>query len=178
MAKLQVTNNIFRYKDTGYNIAHISAIRLIQRNLTNKKIEIPSKISFEPVFKYFIFTLLGGFMSFISMKENNGSIFLISIIISIVLAIITRVKYIAYVERKNKIQAIKNRNNSSIMYGIRITFSNGTEKDFESTNEQTIIKINDAIRQAMNKENVSISLDNVNIEIHDSNNVDIAKIGV
>jgi len=64
------------------------------------------------------------------------------------------------------------------MYGIRITFSNGTEKDFESTNEQTIIKINDAIRQAMNKENVSISLDNVNIEIHDSNNVDIAKIGV
>jgi hypothetical protein len=178
MAKLQVTDNIFRYKDTGYNIDHITAIRRIQRTLgSSKPKEIPPRLPFDPVIKYTVFTLIGAFLIFVAIKEKNENLFIIAGISTILLLFIVHAKYTSYSERKKLIKTIKNTNNSNIMFGIRITFSNGKEKDFESTNEETISKINNAIRQGMDKEKVSISLDNVNIEIHDSNNVDIGKMG-
>lgn len=170
---LEVNNNIFRYKDTRYQVTHISAVRMMERKIRNKNFG-KQNYSVKPALQLFAAAAFFAFISYIAYNVvDNGWVKFGLIAITVVLGMQGMTKFEEYKKEKKK-----SATEYYMMYALSIMLFGGSLKYFWSSNQETINKIHNALTKAMNRENVSVKLENVNIQITDAENVDIANIGV
>jgi len=163
MAKLSVNDQIFKYKDTTYQIGQIVSVRKYEIKLKPQTIDpekrlIPAKlfgfaslllvtmcalIYFEitsELDEYFLYFIAGLIFSFLMFIRNSAA------------------RHPTILQRS--------------MHKFEIMLPNGRKEVFESSNKNTIDKITDAIDQAINKKGgVSLQMTDVNVQISNSDNL-------
>lgn len=164
MANLEVNQNIFRYKETRYQIRLMQSIRIIEREIKNKRFgQVYSPVLFLKLFGLGIIPLLA------LLIFENGFVKLILLAITGLLWFKGNEEFENYSKNKEE-----SKRQFYTRYELSIRFSHGGREVFGSYNKNTISIIHDALHKAMRKEDVSINLDNVDITIIDSKNVNIA----
>ena len=163
MANLSVNNKVLRYKSTSYQISQITSAKPLPEKKTPRKIEQISLNPLKPALTIcFVFAAIG-----LILLSAGTAFGLLAILVSIVCILYSYNLYSNHIEAKNA-------DPYNYMYGISLRMSNGDDPVFYSSNKTTIYGVLKAIESAMNgDENVSISFDNANINISNSNDFDI-----
>jgi hypothetical protein len=165
MAHLSVNSRILKYKDTSYQISQMTSVMPV--TIKRKK-----KIAYVDLafLKFFVpaglFSVLFGIAIF-----SNSFIWGVSITLAGILSL--RYCYQQWQARR----AQDSLETHYLMHGISLRMSNADKQFFVSSDKSLIMEVHDAIIEAMNGvEGVSITFENANIEISDSENVTIGSV--
>lgn len=149
---LAVNNQIFRYKDTKYQVSLIEEIRPIQKHY--RYIEKPIKWKFNLLIAALGLIVISIALLYLRSFEYY-EVFIPIILVSIFISFII----LKFGKMKEEYQIF--------MYGFYIGLSGGRRKYFWSSRQDRIKAVHDNILKAINKENVNYST-NINIEVSDS----------
>ena len=165
MSGLRVENRLLKYKGITYQISQISSIKIVE---VKKKIR--KSVSLEPLKLWIPAIIVFGFLGW-KLLENDNYLGILSGLISIFFC------YPVYdLLKKKKREA--DLPEFYTLYGLSIRMANGDDPIFISNNRNVMFKVRRAIYTAMNNphKNVSVKFDNVNIEISDSDKVEIGNV--
>ena len=165
MSVLRVENKILKYKGISYQISQISSIKIVEIRRNNRR-----NISLKPLKAYFLLLFFCGFLSAI-LIANNSIYSLISILVACAMLFLV-CKLLA--------QSIKERfkKQHKILKGLSLRMANGDEPLFLTEDKRLLFNVRDAIYNSINNTpgNSSVTFENVNIEVTDSNQVEIGNI--
>jgi len=166
MAKLSVNQRVFKYKQTTYQISQITSVKPFTEERA-KNIEYISLDELQTLIPISIVSALVGCWSFYNFK------FIFGFIAFGISGFILRYCYKQYIAR----EAQNSLEKFTYMYGISMRISNGDKPRFVSSNKAIIDQTHQAILDAMDgHSNVNVSFENANIEIIDSENVNLGNI--
>ncbi len=165
MAHLSVNSRILKYKKTSYQISQMTSIK--PGRVTRKK-----HIEYVSVEHLPLVMLVGAVLAFIGLAAlSDGEVSGFLFLVFGGAALFYCYKIWRTRREQNKIDP------RYVMYGLSVRMSNGDKEFFLSSDEPLIDKIHNAIVEAMNGvEGVSISFENANIEISDSDNIQIGNL--
>lgn len=165
MSILRVENKILKYKGISYQISQISSIKIVEIRRNNRK-----NISLKPLKGYFILLFFCSFLSAI-LIANDSIYSLISILVACI---------ILFLICKLLLQSIKERfkKQHKILKGLSLRMANGDEPLFLAEDKKLLFNVRDAIYNSINNTpgNSSVTFENVNIEVTDSDKVEIGNI--
>lgn len=165
MSVLKVENKILKYKGVSYQISQISSLKIVEIKRKNR-----IHVSLKPLGQLalaFIF-----FVGLLLALVSNGNYYgLLSGMVAIV------VFYFMFRIVKRKLVEMSKPEYLKLS-GLSMRMSNGDDPLFVSHDKELLLEIREALYDAMNNNqaNTSISFDNVNIEVTDSEKVEIGNV--
>ena len=166
--KLSVNNKVFKYKDTFYQISQIASVKVV----AIKKVREINLISLKPIKFTFPATFISFFLAelFIT-SEKEMIIGIVFFIFGFLLSV-----YTFFIIKKWITDKRQDKFNKT--YGVSLRMSGGDSPIFISTNKSLMYEIRDAIINAMNQgeDRQIINIEDVKIEVYDSEYVEIATI--
>jgi hypothetical protein len=174
VAKLSVNNRVFQYKDTAYQISHITSVR-VTSYVRKTKSTPPSDESMKKKFrmgKFFVLATLIGVIGKIILSIPGTWIHLAIFVLGAIAFAYFRSAFAEY-------RKIKYFDPNLRMWKLRVALSSGDVDEFESSREETIMTIREKIEQAMQEgqnSSFSWSMSDVNIEINHSKDINLGSV--
>ena len=165
MSVLKVENKVLKYKGITYQISQISSIKIVEiRKINRKNVSLEPLKQLVPAFIFLVwvsFSLLQNGIYY-GLLACVGAIVILSLIFRILKRKLTELSKQKYL----------------LLSGLSMRMSNGDDPLFISNDKNLLFKVKDALYDSMNNNqvNTSISFDNVNIEVTDSEKVEIGNI--
>ncbi len=176
MARIQISNRVINHKHTIYQISQIVSIKKIEIK-RERVIHLAHLKPKNSVLPWIVFVLIVVCFSSFVMEEYMvcGLSFLSVIVSACVLFILNR-----NMEEYNKKIEFDNEEKEKLRYfndyGLSLRMSNGDKPLFMSS-ESIVTGMHKALTDAINEEqNISVSFEGVNIEINDSENINIGGV--
>lgn len=161
--KLTVNNKVFKYKDTYYQITQIASIKVVTVKKTNK-ILVTSLL---PLFFVIPLIILCLFFGISADTQDMRILFFIGAIGLTIYGFLLKFKH--YQDNKQ--------DKYNITYGLSLRMSGGDSPIFMTPKKELVYEIRNGIVDAMNEvAGVNITMQDVNIDVRDSENVELITV--
>lgn len=185
MGNLKVNSKTLQYKQTTYKIDHIKSVKIVETE-RNKHVNIPEPLDSKEAYSFrkfaFILFAVGIVIPFV-FTYIDVSLF-ISIGLGVLLILFSKVSYsIAesifddIAKRDEEIKEALTLPTTEKFYGLSIRFPTDNGEVFWSSKRFNIKKAHDAVVEAMNSSSNTATMENVTIEISDSQEIYVQGYG-
>lgn len=165
MSSLHVNNRVLRYRGISYQISQIASKSVVHI----ERLKDIKYTSLQPLKFLLPATAVCGLLGYeLAGRDVEAGVYLLvaAVIMGLIVALLLKFRFDQF--RMEKYQKL---------YGLYLHMSNGDKPIFISSSLAAIEDVDDAVDRAMNSsEGVSVKFDNVNIDISDSENVNIGSV--